>query len=117
MVCTLLLASPVQGMVYMWRDSVGIAHYTNKEYEIPARYKTKAKALYPEATDSGSNQRNSPNEQINAVVPPSPVSGQQANPVASPEGQASVTVPQQQNSAPVPSSRRGKRHRARTVDE
>lgn len=27
----MLTASPAQGMVNMWRDSAGIAHYTNKE--------------------------------------------------------------------------------------
>jgi hypothetical protein len=40
-----LLTSPVQGMVYMCRDSAGIAHYTNKEYDVLTCYKAKAKSL------------------------------------------------------------------------
>lgn len=48
----MLMSSPAHGTVYMWRDSAGISHYTNKEYDIPARYKAKAKALYPEAADT-----------------------------------------------------------------
>lgn len=48
----LLLLSPANGMVYSWTDSAGIAHYTNKEYEIPLRYRGKVKARYPEPGDS-----------------------------------------------------------------
>lgn len=45
-------ASPAFGLVYSWTDSRGVAHYTNKEYEIPARYRAKARALYPEPADT-----------------------------------------------------------------
>lgn len=48
----LFLLSPANGMVYSWTDSAGIAHYTNKEYEIPLRYRAKVKARYPEPGDS-----------------------------------------------------------------
>lgn len=48
----LLLLSPADGMVYSWTDAAGIAHYTNKEYEIPLRYRAKVKARYPEPGDS-----------------------------------------------------------------
>ncbi|HIJ87167.1 MAG TPA: hypothetical protein HPP97_05700 [Desulfuromonadales bacterium] len=47
----LLAAAPAVCMVYMWVDSTGVAHYANKEYEIPARFKTKVKILYPEPSD------------------------------------------------------------------
>jgi hypothetical protein len=53
----ILLASPASGMVYSWIDSSGIAHYTNKDYEIPVRYRAKVKARYPEQGDSGTPQR------------------------------------------------------------
>jgi hypothetical protein len=46
-----LLISPAIGMVYSWTDSGGITHYTNKEYEIPLRYRTKVKPRYPEQGD------------------------------------------------------------------
>lgn len=42
----LLLASPSHGAVYVWKDTAGIRHYTNKEYEIPERYRSRAKLLY-----------------------------------------------------------------------
>lgn len=48
----LLLISPANAMVYSWTDSAGITHYTNKEYEIPLRYRAKVKARYPEQGDS-----------------------------------------------------------------
>jgi hypothetical protein len=54
----IVFASPSYGMVYTWVDSVSVAHYTNKEYEIPARYRAKAKALYPEAGDISTPPQN-----------------------------------------------------------
>lgn len=54
----LLLTSPANGMVYSWTDSAGIAHYTNKEYEIPLRYRNKVKARYPEPGDSSAPPQN-----------------------------------------------------------
>ncbi|MFA7402550.1 MAG: hypothetical protein WC007_01045 [Pelobacteraceae bacterium] len=66
----MLMVSPAQGMIYMWKDPAGIAHYVNKEYDVPDRYKAKAKALYPEAADAGTAQPNSANAQTQAVTPP-----------------------------------------------
>lgn len=48
----LLLSHPANAMVYSWTDSAGTTHYTNKEYEIPMRYRAKVKARYPEQGDS-----------------------------------------------------------------
>lgn len=45
-------------MIYSWRDAQGVTHHTNKEYEIPVRYRTKVKARFPEATDSVAPQPN-----------------------------------------------------------
>ena len=53
-VILLMQASVVQADVYTWTDVRGIAHYTNKEYEIPVRYRAKAKPLHLEAVDPGS---------------------------------------------------------------
>lgn len=47
------VSSSAFGTVYSWTDSRGVAHYTNKEYEIPDRYRATTKALYPEQADSG----------------------------------------------------------------
>lgn len=54
----LFLTSPANSMVYSWTDSSGIAHYTNKVYEIPLRYRAKVKARYPEAGDSSTPLQN-----------------------------------------------------------
>lgn len=53
-------------MVYSWTDAKGVSHYTNKEYEIPAKYRAKVKARYPEAGDSS--------------IPPQNVQASQARP-------------------------------------
>jgi hypothetical protein len=113
MVCAVLLASPAQGMVYMWRDPAGIAHYTNKEYDIPAHYKVKAKALYPEATDSGQIQLNSTNGQTS----PPPISNQQIIPDGQRKEQAAVTAPLIKNSSQSTSARRGRVRRENRTDE
>ncbi len=44
-------ALPVQAMVYLWKDTAGVVHYTNREHEVPQRYKAKARKIYPEAAD------------------------------------------------------------------
>ena len=48
----MFLAPPAHGMVYSWSDSAGITHYVNKEYDIPTRFRAKAKALYPEQSEN-----------------------------------------------------------------
>lgn len=59
-------------MVYSWTDSAGIAHYTNKEYEIPLRYRAKVKARYPEQGDSSTTLQNVPTPQIEKSVQAQP---------------------------------------------
>lgn len=51
-------------MIYSWTDSAGIAHYTNKEYEIPLRYRAKVKARYPEPGDSSTPPQNAHPPQV-----------------------------------------------------
>ncbi len=41
----LLSASLAHAEIYTWTDSKGTKHYTNKDYEIPERYRAKAKVL------------------------------------------------------------------------
>ena len=71
----MLLALPAHGLVYTWTDSAGIKHFTNKEYEVPARYRARTKSLYPEQADSGASQQNvqttqaKPEEPIRATQP------------------------------------------------
>lgn len=87
---SLALTSPAQGMVYSWIDSAGIAHYTNKEYEIPVRYRARVKARYPEHGDTGGYTQSMPplpakaEIQKPAAVPSLPVSLQSVPPTATP---------------------------------
>jgi hypothetical protein len=111
----MLMSSPAQGMLYMWRDSAGIAHYTNKEYDIPERYKARAKAFYPEATDSGQSQPDSTNSPV--AQSQATTSQQSKPPEQLPIVQPTVTLPQIQNNPPQKTPKREKRPRVRSADE
>jgi len=52
-----VLPTAAFGMVFNWIDSTGIAHFTNKEYEIPTRYRTRVRQLYPEQADTPAPQQ------------------------------------------------------------
>ena len=52
MVLLILCASSAFGIVFSWVDQQGIRHYVNRVSDIPERYRAKAKALYPEPTDT-----------------------------------------------------------------
>jgi hypothetical protein len=69
-VLVLALASSANGMVYGWTDSAGIKHFTNRRDEIPERYRSKAKPLYPEQADLAPAQQNAPPQQVTPVIPP-----------------------------------------------
>ncbi len=81
-------ALPVQAMVYLWKDAAGVAHYTNREYEVPERYKAKVRRIYPEATD---------------VTPPPAANGAPFSPVMVPQAVPVVqqTVPVVPQQAPI----------------
>jgi hypothetical protein len=129
MVCAVSLASTAQAMVYKWSDSAGIVHYTNKEYEIPARYKARARAVYPEAGDSGQIQSNNTNGQQTPVTQSQPAIGlqpgvaaqqqpavnQQVKPVT--PTQPIAAEPQIKNSTSRATSRRERKQRDRSGDE
>ncbi|MDD2541463.1 MAG: DUF4124 domain-containing protein [Desulfuromonadaceae bacterium] len=63
----LFFSSLAYGTVYSWRASNGVVHYTNKEYEIPAHYRAKAKALYNEF---GSTPPHGVQQTIQNIPPP-----------------------------------------------
>jgi hypothetical protein len=44
-VMLLLVASTAYGEIYTWKDARGTLFYTNSLYEIPARYRARAKLL------------------------------------------------------------------------
>jgi hypothetical protein len=45
LVMLIFVASSAHGEIYRWTDSKGTTHYTNSEYEIPERYRARAKVL------------------------------------------------------------------------
>lgn len=106
-----LFASSAHCLVYMWKDSAGIAHYTNKEYDIPDRYKPKVRALYPEATDARPLQQMNPAEQSKINVQQLPLPAQPAKPAEPLNVQPTVVSPLQKNVAPAAPARRGGRRR------
>ena len=120
-VAILLVSSPALGMVYMWSDSTGIAHYTNREYDIPARYRSRAKALYPETTDSRSGSPGNPGEQKIPDAVPTPVAAVQPQvktPVAAVQQQAPTPVVDTQlKDVPERPARRARKQRVRTSSE
>jgi len=53
----LLLPSAAYGAIFGWTDSEGTAHFTNRESQIPPRYRDKAKLMYHEPTDAQAPQQ------------------------------------------------------------
>ncbi len=109
----IFISTPAHGMVYTWTDSAGVAHFTNKDYEIPARYRAKVKSLYPEQSDTSSPQQNVQPQPAQPAAPaqqPQPV--QQAMPEEQQKAQqpAAAAPPPPVRTPEVP-VRRGKRHR------
>ena len=51
----LLTAVPGHGEIFMWNDERGTAHYTNRQDDIPLRFRAGAKSLnYDQAQQAGS---------------------------------------------------------------
>jgi len=111
----MLVSSPAQGMVYMWRDSAGIAHYTNKEYDVPSRYKANVKTLYPEASDFGTIQPSTTNAQAVPVAQPPAITNQNAGAAVEPVMLPAAPTAQIQ-STPQRIPGRGRRRRAGSAD-
>jgi hypothetical protein len=108
LVCVL---SPAYGMVYTWTDVGGVTHFTNKEYEVPARYRARTKALYPEQVENNAPQQGLQSTQaLPEVQPTAPT--QQAKPVEPPKTAQPFIAPEPQK---TPSDR--PRRKARRVRE
>lgn len=95
-------------MVYMWKDSAGNTHYANKEYDIPARYKSKTKVLYPDAADTVQTQPGNQNEQPRPEMQ-QPIASQQPTPQEQQKEKAIVTMPTENRAMPVKTGRRQRR--------
>ncbi|QEM68529.1 DUF4124 domain-containing protein [Geobacter sp. FeAm09] len=103
-VMLLVAASSAQADVYTWTDRRGIAHYTNKEYEIPARYKARAKPLHIEAVQAGAAAPATtppPVQQAAPAQPPAQPQDKPASPQAAPPNPASQPTVAPAGAAPA----------------
>ena len=100
MVLLILVAATAQAEIYRWRDGRGTIHYTNSEYEIPARYRSRATVLnlgLPPAP--GAQAPATPGATSPSVALPAPAGGMPAiTPVPVPSPAAAPAVSPQ----PVP---------------
>jgi hypothetical protein len=78
----LIQASGVRADIYTWTDARGIAHYTNKENEIPERYRIKAKPLHLEAVELTPQQGTTSQPQGTPAAPQAAPSNPAPPPVA-----------------------------------
>ncbi|UFS72564.1 DUF4124 domain-containing protein [Geomonas sp. RF6] len=93
----LLVASTAYAEMYTWTDSKGTTHYVSSQYDIPARYRSRAK-VYDVATG-----KKLPISAAAAAAPPSaPAGGAAAQPPQLPaQPQAVQPLPAQPALAPV----------------
>jgi hypothetical protein len=89
----LLLSSTAYGAIFGWTDFEGTVHFTNRESEIPPRYRDKAKLIIHEPTDSQAPQQTgqtqtSPPSAARSEEPPTGT----AQAVANPEQQNAMVV-------------------------
>lgn len=72
----ILITEQSHCMVYMWKDTAGVTHYTNKDYEIPPRFSSRVKLLYPEAAEKPVGLADNTKEPVISEAPlkqPTPV--------------------------------------------
>jgi len=81
-----LLSAPCTAAIYLWKDSAGNAHYTNKDYEIPERFRSQVKILYPDTANSAPNQQGVPAEQQRPT--------EQIEQVAAPQAPLATSTPE-----------------------
>ncbi|BCS52097.1 hypothetical protein GSbR_31520 [Geobacter sp. SVR] len=120
----LISNSAAYGMVYSWTDTTGITHYANKAYEIPARYRARAKSLYPEQADftttpqtKSAAQPTSPQAKPEVPTPPQQPQPaaivQKAKPDETVSIKPQVVAPQPQKNSFEREARREQRRQAR----
>jgi len=113
LLASVFIASTAHGGIFTWTDSRGVAHYTNSEYDIPARYRAKAKIMYQGQTtsspqQSGQNQAGKPEAQ----PPVQGLGGTLTQPQA-PVSQPTVSQPQPRSPDQRPPVRKKRERRER----
>jgi hypothetical protein len=82
MIVIVLVTATAQAEIYRWCDGRGTMHYTNREDEIPTRYRSQAKVVdlgLPIAPVPGAAPAEMPASQSGAAIPAPP---QQIPPVS-----------------------------------
>jgi len=101
MLMLLIQASGVKADVYTWTDARGTAHYTNKEYEIPQRYRAKAKPMHIESVESvGAHQQGAPTQPQGTPSTPTAAAPSPPSPAPPPVARAPVSPASAGNAAP-----------------
>lgn len=75
LIVILLVAATAQADIYRWRDGRGAMHYTNREDEIPARYRNRAVVVnlgLPVAPVPGAVPAEMPPSHTGAAIPAPP---------------------------------------------
>ena len=89
LVMLLFVATCAHAEIYTWTDKKGTSHYTNSIYEIPERYRAKAKVLDlriveknegASAQQDTTSQSNAPVQQNQLVQPVRPMPQPEVNP-------------------------------------
>jgi hypothetical protein len=106
-------------MVYTWRDASGTTHYTNKEYEIPTSYRTRAKKLYPEASDLKAGTQASAVELPQLATTPPPAEIKQTLETSEKQDlhPSTISAPVKKNSASASQLQKGRGLRIHTGEE
>ncbi len=90
LVLLIFMASYAHAEIYTWTDKQGTSHYTNSIYEIPEKYRAKAKVLNLGIVEK--NESTSP-EQNAAPQSPAPVQQNQQVQPSSPAPQPQAVTP------------------------
>ena len=100
LVLLLFVASTAYGEIYTWKDARGTLFYTNSLYEIPARYRARAKLLDVATGKKVPITAVQPAPQTGPTGSPGPQAVPQPAPVTQPRPQ--TTLEQQAPAAGVP---------------
>lgn len=93
-VLLLLTVSAVHGEgIFTWTDSRGTAHYTNKEDEVPPRYRSKVKVLDMGTGQKTDIQLTQPEPQVRQAQPAAQEEPRQKREHSRPRGQRMRRTP------------------------
>ena len=115
-----LVASAAYGEIYRWTDSKGTTHFTNSIYEIPERYRDKAKTVNLGIPET--RTESSPSAQPSSTAPPSYIAVPgQASPATPPVSQSQPAAfapkPESLQERPVTRTNKSYRPRKRSDDD